>query len=126
MSRRRIGAAAAVVVVLFALSPAVQGYHVGASRFDTTCVTRLLIQFCKNNRAAEARKAAAAEARTAKEQAAEAAKECRAIAKEAEEAKRTLLGPENYYWSCLRPGTRQALIRKWEVEREQAERGESG
>jgi hypothetical protein len=116
MSRRRIGVAAAVAVVLFAMSPAFQGYHIGHSSNDTTCVTRFAIQFCKDEHARLAREQTAAEARTAQHEAAVAAQECRAIAKEAEEGKRTL-NAGNYYLSCLRPGVnKQALIRKWEAQ----------
>ena len=111
---KRLAIAAVVAVVLVALSPAVQGYHIGYSRIDTTCTTRLLIQFCKNEHARLAREQAGAEAR-----------ECRAEARRAEEGKSRLLGPSNYYWRCLRPGAaKEALIRKWEGEREAAEHGE--
>jgi hypothetical protein len=124
MSRKWVGIVVVVVVVLFALSPAVQGYHVGASRFDTTCVTRLLVQFCKNNRAAEARKAAAAEAREAKQQAVEAANECKAVAREVAAGRwhSEGLNAGNYYLHCLRPSVQQALIRTWEAnQRKEAE-----
>ena len=115
MSRKRVGVAGAVAVVLFVMSPAFQGYHIGASRMDTTCVTRLVIQFCKNEHARIAREHAAAEARIAKQEAVAAAQECRAVAKEAEEGKRRLTAG-NYYLQCLRPGVQQAVIRRSEAE----------
>jgi hypothetical protein len=104
MSRKRVGVAAAVAVVLFAMSPAFQGYHVGRSIGDTNCTTRFVVQFCKDEHT-----------RIVREQAAADAHECQAIAKEAEEGKRRLFGPENYYWHCLRPG-KEGLVQKWERE----------
>jgi len=115
MSRKRVGVAAAVAVVLFAMSPAFQGYHVGYSSIDTSCVTRLVVQFCKDEHARIARE-------TAHREAAASAQECRAVAQEAEEGKRTL-NAGNYYLRCLRSGVnQQALLRKWEVqERKESE-----
>jgi len=108
-------ASIAVAVALFAMSPAFQGYHVGYSSIDTSCVTRLVVQFCKNEHARIARAIAHREA-------AIAAQECRAVAKEAEEGKRTL-NAGNYYLRCLRSGVnQQALLRKWEAqERKESE-----
>jgi hypothetical protein len=108
MTRGRVVAAGAAAVVLFALSPAFQGYHVGRSIADTTCVTRFAIQFCKDEHARIEREHAAIEARSARQ-------ECKAVAREAEEGKRKL-GAGNYYLRCLRPGVEHGLLRKWEAE----------
>jgi hypothetical protein len=125
LTRNRIAVAAGVAVVLFAASPGFQGYHIARSSYDTTCVTRLLVQFCKDEHARLARQRAKREAKEANEGRLAEERECHVIAKEAEEGKRRLFGPENYYWKCLRPGTtEQALVRKWEAERGEGERGE--
>lgn len=108
MSRKRVGVAAAVAVVLVAMSPAFQGYHVGRSIRDTTCTTRFVVQFCKDESGRIAREQAATEARTAQ-------RECKAVAKEAEEGTRKL-NAGNYYLRCLRPGVQQRLLSKWEAE----------
>jgi hypothetical protein len=104
LTPKTFAVAAAVAVVLVALSPAVQGYHLGRSISDTTCVTRLAVQFCKDDHA-----------RVAREEAAAAEKECKAIAREAEQGKRRL-GEGNYYLKCLRPGAEARLLPKWRNE----------
>ncbi len=104
LTPKTISMAVPVAVVLVALSPAVQGYHVGRSISDTTCVTRLAVQFCKDDHA-----------RIAREEAATAEKECKAIAREAEQGKRRL-GEGNYYLKCLRPGAEARLLPKWRTE----------
>lgn len=97
-----------MVVVLFALSPAVQGYHLGRSEADTTCVTRALIAFCKDEHARLARESAAREAK-------EQTNECATIAREAEEGKRRL-NTGNYYLRCLPPSEQARLLAKWGAE----------
>jgi hypothetical protein len=116
MSRKRVVVAATVAVVLFAMSPAFQGYHVGRSIGDTNCTTRFVVQFCKDEHARIAREQAAAEARTAQREAAAAAQECKTVSKEADAGRwhDTGLNAGNYYLHCLRPSVQQALIRKWE------------
>jgi hypothetical protein len=104
LTPKTIAVAVAVAVVLVALSPAVQGYHLGRSISDTACITRLAVQFCKDDHA-----------RMAREEAAAAKKECKAIAREAENGKRRL-GEGNYYLKCLRPGAEARLLPKWRAE----------
>ena len=60
--RRGVVAAALVLgaVVLYGLSPAVDGYHVGFQIEDSRCVTRLVVRFCKNTRDEEESEHAAA------------------------------------------------------------------
>jgi hypothetical protein len=99
-----IGGTIAVLVVLVALSPTVQGYHLGRSSSDTRCLTRLVVQFCKDE---HARLAADAEATVDKE--------CKAVAREAEQGKRRL-GEGNYYLQCLQPGSAARLLPKWKAE----------
>lgn len=123
LTPKSICAAVAVVLVLIALSPAVQGYHVGRSGSDTACVTRLLVQLCKDEHARLAREQATSEAKESAEREAVETRECHAVAKEAEEGKRRLFGPENYYWRCLQPG-KQGLEHKWERERQREEEGD--
>jgi hypothetical protein len=115
LTRKSIAIAAVAALVLFALSPSVQGYHVGRSESDTTCTTRFLVQFCNDEHARLAREQAKREAKEASEGQAAAERECHAIAKEAEEGKRRL-NEGNYYLKCLRPGAEAHLLPKWKAE----------
>jgi uncharacterized membrane protein len=103
-----VAATVVTILVLLALSPTVQGYHLGHTSADTTCVTRLAVQFCKDEHARLTREKAVREAN-------ERTRECHRVAKEAEEGRRRLRAG-SYYLRCLRPGVEARLLSKWSDE----------
>jgi hypothetical protein len=120
---RRIAALLALLLaaaLVFTLSPAFTGYHLGYSERDTTCVTRFILQFCKDDQARLAREQATREARRDQQAEAVAAQECRTIGKEAEEDKREL-SVGNYYLRCVRPAARRTVVTRREAQERRAQ-----
>jgi hypothetical protein len=117
MTRWKVALALLAAVVLFAISPAFQGYHLSRQTADTTCTTRFLLQFCKDESARLAHEAAAKEAQAHKREAAEEAAVCKQTTKEAEAGRwaTTGLPADDYYTNCLPPALKHRLVAKYEA-----------